>query len=117
MIQDKLTWSKFYDRLSYLPANTMNKILASQALNMLAICYLPGCIAAYIQLVRGTKYSRFPNFLDQWLKMRKYLGLLMLLTASIHVSELPKITIYIEPIENRIEDFWKLFLTGLYFCS
>ena len=66
----------------------MNKILASHALNMLAICYLPGCIAAYIQLVRGTKYSRFPNFLDQWLRMRKYLGLLMLLTASIHVSEL-----------------------------
>ena len=89
LIQDKFEWSKFYDRLSYLPANTMNKILASHALNMLAICYLPGCIAAYIQLIRGTKYSRFPNFLDQWLKMRKYLGLLMLFTASIHVSKLP----------------------------
>ena len=29
---------------------------------------------------------RFPNWLDQWLKMRKQLGLLMLLAAALHVS-------------------------------
>ena len=81
-------WDIFWNNVGALPVTNVNRALACQALNMLAICYLPGCIAAYIQLVRGTKYSRFPNFLDQWLKMRKYLGLLMLLTASIHVSEL-----------------------------
>ena len=35
---------------------------------------------------RGTKFSRFPNWLDNWLKMRKQLGLLMLFSAAIHVS-------------------------------
>ena len=43
-------------------------------------------IAAYIQLARGTKYSRFPNWLDRWMKMRKQLGLLMLFSAAMHVS-------------------------------
>ena len=33
---------------------------------------------------RGTKYSTFPGWLDRWLRMRKQLGLLMLLSASIH---------------------------------
>lgn len=44
-----------------------------------------GLIAAYIQLWRGTKYSRFPAWLDNWLKMRKQLGLLMLGLAGMHV--------------------------------
>ena len=44
-----------------------------------------GLLAAYIQLWRGTKYSRFPQWLDQWLRMRKQLGLLMLGIASLHV--------------------------------
>ena len=33
---------------------------------------------------RGTKYQRFPGWLDRWLKMRKALGLLMLFSASLH---------------------------------
>ena len=41
-------------------------------------------LAAYLQLARGTKYSQFPGWLDAWLRMRKQLGLLMLLSASIH---------------------------------
>ena len=44
-----------------------------------------GVLAAYLQLARGTKYSQFPRWLDAWLRMRKHLGLLMLLSASIHV--------------------------------
>ena len=80
-------WDIFWNNLGALPATNVNRALACQALNMLAICYLPGCIAAYIQLIRGTKYSRFPNFLDKWLKMRKYLGLLMLFSASMHVID------------------------------
>ena len=43
-----------------------------------------GNFAAYLQLLRGTKYSQFPEMLDSWLKMRKQLGILMLLSASIH---------------------------------
>ena len=79
-------WDEFWNSLGIIPTESMNQTLACTALNMLALCYLPGCIGAYIQLIRGTKYSRFPNFLDQWLKMRKYLGLLMLLSASMHVN-------------------------------
>merc|ERR1711997_101874 len=59
--------------------------LAVHAITLLALCYLPGCIGAWIQIFRGTKYSRFPNWLDKWLKMRKQLGLLMLFSASVHM--------------------------------
>ena len=38
----------------------------------------------YLALYRGTKYSRFPTWLDLWLKSRKELGLLMLLSATYH---------------------------------
>lgn len=48
----------------------------------------PGLLAAYIQLWRGTKYSRFPKWLDDWLKMRKQLGLIMLGLAGIHVRRI-----------------------------
>ena len=63
-----------------------NKALAVHALTTLALCYLPGVLAGWLQIYRGTKYSRFPAWLDNWLKMRKQLGLLMLFAASIHVS-------------------------------
>ena len=66
--------------------DTLNKALSVHAVQMLTTCYFPGVIAAYIQLFRGTKYSRFPNWLDKWLKMRKQLGLLMLFSACLHVS-------------------------------
>ena len=81
-------WWVFLKNLEDLPLNNMNLYLAQHALTMLALCYLPGCLAGYIQLFRGTKYSRFPKFLDRWLKMRKQLGLLMLLSASLHVISL-----------------------------
>lgn len=57
---------------------------AGAALTLLALCYLPGVIAAYIQLARGTKYSEFPLWLDTWLKGRKHIGILMLWKAAIH---------------------------------
>ena len=81
-------WDLFWDHFAMIPAKIINVVLAMHALTMLALCYLPGCIAAYIQLWRGTKYSRFPNFLDKWLKMRKQLGLLMLFSASMHVRNI-----------------------------
>ena len=83
-----LTWDGHWhwDRWNTIPMTTVNSALACHALTMLALCYLPGVLAAYIQIFRGTKFSRFPNWLDNWLKMRKQLGLLMLLSATIHVS-------------------------------
>ena len=89
-----LSWDKIetfgdnwnWKRWNTIPTTTVNSTLAVHAINMLSLCYIPGLIAAYIQLIRGTKYSRFPNWLDKWLRMRKQLGLLMLFSASLHVS-------------------------------
>ncbi|KAF2366324.1 Pyrroline-5-carboxylate reductase catalytic N-terminal [Trinorchestia longiramus] len=61
-----------------------NRVIAVVALWTLAFCYLPGLLAAYLQLWRGTKFSRFPTWLDNWLRMRKQLGLLMLGLAATH---------------------------------
>jgi len=83
-----LTWGKEGEFLwhlwNHIPMDNVNKTLAVHALVSLALCYLPGVIAAWIQIAKGTKYSRFPNWLDQWLRMRKQFGLLMLFAASIH---------------------------------
>ena len=62
----------------------INKTCDCHALVLLASCYLPGIFAAYLQLARGTKYSEFPSWLDNWLKMRKQFGVFMLFSASIH---------------------------------
>ena len=61
-----------------------NQTFDNHAITLLSACYLPGVLAAYLQLFRGTKYSQFPAWLDRWMKMRKYLGLLMLFSASVH---------------------------------
>lgn len=44
----------------------------------------PGLLAAGLQLSRGTKYRRFPHWLDRWLSSRKQLGLLSFLCAGLH---------------------------------
>merc|ERR1712152_80028 len=69
---------------NHIPMDNINKTLAVHSLTTLAICYLPGVLAGWLQIIRGTKYSRFPTWLDNWLKMRKQLGILMLFAASIH---------------------------------
>lgn len=81
-----LTWSEHFmwELWNHIPMDNVNKTLAVHALVTLALCYLPGVLAAWLQIARGTKYSRFPNWLDQWLRMRKQLGLLMLFAACIH---------------------------------
>ena len=61
-----------------------NQVFDTHAITMLAACYLPGVLASYLQLARGTKYSEFPGWLNRWMKLRKYLGLLMLLSSSVH---------------------------------
>jgi len=79
---DELGWHK--KGLENMALKYINKTSDAHALALLAACYLPGVFAAYLQLVRGTKYSSFPLWLDSWLRMRKQLGLLMLFSASIH---------------------------------
>jgi len=87
-----LSWDKIetfgdnwnWKRWNTIPTTTVNTALAHHAITMLSLCYIPGLFAAYLQLMRGTKYSIFPNWLDKWLRMRKQLGLLMLFSASLH---------------------------------
>uniref|UniRef100_A0A3Q0RZX7 STEAP family member 4 n=1 Tax=Amphilophus citrinellus TaxID=61819 RepID=A0A3Q0RZX7_AMPCI len=62
-----------------------NKVFPTVSLVMLSLCYLPGVIAAFLQLYRGTKYKRFPDWLDRWMLCRKQLGLVALALASLHV--------------------------------
>lgn len=62
-----------------------NKVFPIVSLIMLSLCYVPGVIAAFLQLYRGTKYSRFPDWLDRWMLCRKQLGLIALFFALLHV--------------------------------
>lgn len=62
-----------------------NRVFPITALILLALVYLPGVIAAVLQLYRGTKYSRFPGWLDHWMLCRKQLGLVALGFAFLHV--------------------------------
>lgn len=62
-----------------------NKVFPIVSLILLAVCYLPGVLASFLQLYRGTKYRRFPDWLDRWMLCRKQLGLLALGFALLHV--------------------------------
>ena len=61
-----------------------NRILCWMALWLLSLVYLPGNFAGFIQLYRGTKYSRFPVWFDSWMKSRKQLGLYAMTFAGMH---------------------------------
>ncbi|XP_063308537.1 metalloreductase STEAP4-like [Pelobates fuscus] len=61
-----------------------NRVFPIVSLILLALVYLPGIIAAFLQLYRGTKYSRFPDWLDKWMLCRKQLGLVALAYAFLH---------------------------------
>ena len=67
-----------------LPLKSMNKIIGSTAITLLALCFLAGGLAGVAQVINGTKYKRFPGWLDRWMKMRKELGLLALCLAAVH---------------------------------
>lgn len=72
------------NNLYKLPIEIVNVTFPSVALVMLSLVYLPGVIAAFLQLRRGTKYNRFPNWLDHWLTRRKQFGLCSFLCAALH---------------------------------
>ncbi|XP_038828650.1 STEAP family member 1B-like isoform X2 [Salvelinus namaycush] len=67
-----------------IPILVMNKTLPWTAISLLALVYLPGLLAALLQLYRGTKYSSFPGWLERWMSMRKQLGLLAFFLAALH---------------------------------
>lgn len=71
------SWSQF-------PVKTMNKVFGACALTELALTYLAGTCAAFLQIYNGTKHKRFPRWLDAWLKARKQLGLLAFGQAVVH---------------------------------
>ncbi|ELU05214.1 hypothetical protein CAPTEDRAFT_34938, partial [Capitella teleta] len=66
-------------------AFVLNKVCACMALTMLAMCFLPGCVVAIIQLARGTKYKALPSWICSWMQMRKYVGIYGLFFALVHM--------------------------------
>ncbi|XP_051466893.1 metalloreductase STEAP4 [Apus apus] len=68
----------------FIAISIPNRICPILALILLSLVYLPGVLAAIIQLYRGTKYRRFPDWLDKWMLCRKQLGLVALAFASLH---------------------------------
>jgi predicted dinucleotide-binding enzyme/DMSO/TMAO reductase YedYZ heme-binding membrane subunit len=77
------TFQKYMNDFSLL--GHTNKVLGFTALQILAFVYLGSVVASVYQLKNGTKYKRFPRFLDNWLKTRKQLGLWAFYLASFHV--------------------------------
>ncbi|XP_036103462.1 metalloreductase STEAP4 [Molossus molossus] len=73
------------DNTFRLAVSIPNRVFPIVALMLLALVYLPGIIAAILQLYRGTKYRRFPDWLDHWMLCRKQLGLIALGFAFLHV--------------------------------
>ncbi|XP_071253307.1 metalloreductase STEAP4-like isoform X2 [Salvelinus alpinus] len=67
------------------PSDANRQVCPIVSLIMLSLCYLPGVLASILQLYRGTKYRRFPDWLDRWMLCRKQLGLLSLGFAFLHV--------------------------------
>lgn len=72
--------NKFYK----VPLSVVNTTLPCVAYVLLSLVYLPGVLAAALQLRRGTKYQRFPDWLDLWLQHRKQIGLLSFFFGMLH---------------------------------
>lgn len=67
-----------------IPILVINKVLPVVSITLLALVYLPGEIAAVVQLRNGTKYKKFPPWLDRWMLSRKQFGLLSFFFAVLH---------------------------------
>ncbi|XP_019064322.1 metalloreductase STEAP4 isoform X1 [Fukomys damarensis] len=77
--------NKKEDNTFRLAISIPNRVFPITALVLLALVYLPGVLSAILQLYRGTKYRRFPDWLDHWMLCRKQLGLVALGFAFLHV--------------------------------
>ncbi|XP_038625298.1 metalloreductase STEAP2 [Tachyglossus aculeatus] len=69
-----------------IPIEIVNQTLPVVAMTLLSLVYLAGLLAAAHQLYYGTKYRRFPEWLETWLQCRKQLGLLSFFFAAVHVA-------------------------------
>ncbi|KAI5141466.1 Metalloreductase Steap1, partial [Manis pentadactyla] len=67
-----------------IPILVINKVLPVVSITLLALAYLPGVIAAFVQLHNGTKYKKFPHWLHRWMLTRKQFGLLSFFFAVLH---------------------------------
>ncbi|XP_006891553.1 PREDICTED: metalloreductase STEAP1 [Elephantulus edwardii] len=67
-----------------IPILVINKVLPMVSITLLALVYLPGVIASVVQLRNGTKYKKFPHWLDRWMLTRKQFGLLSFFFAVLH---------------------------------
>lgn len=72
-----LRWENF-------PVSKLNIYFGFNAIGLLFLAYLPGSLAGILQLINGTKRKRFPNWLDEWMKARKQLGLMGFFFALLH---------------------------------
>lgn len=100
-----------------MPIETVNVTLPSVALVMLSLVYLPGLCAAFLQLWWGTKYNRFPGWLDRWLTRRKQFGLCGFLCAALHavyslclpmrkVARYKLLNLAVKQVKDGVEDSW-----------
>lgn len=100
-----------------MPIETVNVTLPSVALVMFSLVYLPGLFAAFLQLWWGTKYNRFPNWLDQWLTRRKQFGLCSFLCAVLHAiyslclpmrksARYKLLNMAFKQVKSGVEDSW-----------
>ncbi|XP_015279626.1 PREDICTED: metalloreductase STEAP4 [Gekko japonicus] len=85
----------------FIAISIPNRVCPVVALILLAVVYLAGIFAAILQLYRGTKYRRFPDWLDKWMLCRKQLGLVALAFAFLHV-----LYTLVIPIRHYVR--WKL---------
>ncbi|XP_028825597.1 metalloreductase STEAP2 isoform X2 [Denticeps clupeoides] len=67
-----------------IPVEVVNHTLPVVAVTLLALVYLSGQLAAAHQLYYGTKYRRFPAWLEGWLQSRRQLGLLSFFFSCVH---------------------------------
>lgn len=72
------------NRFYKMPVEVMNVTVPCVAYVLLSLVYMPGVLAAIYQLRNGTKYKRFPNWLDQWMIHRKQIGLFSFFFAVLH---------------------------------
>ncbi|XP_071084487.1 metalloreductase STEAP4-like isoform X1 [Haliotis cracherodii] len=84
-----ITYIYFIDRTAYrwdqIFVKVFNKPLCMTAITLMALTYMPGCIAGFVQIVYGTKHQRFPRWMDYWLKSRKQLGIICFVLVFAHV--------------------------------
>ncbi|XP_068446307.1 metalloreductase STEAP3 isoform X2 [Clinocottus analis] len=97
-----------------MPIEVVNATLPAVALVTLSLVYLPGLCGALLQLWWGTKYNRFPCWLDRWLTSRKQLGLCSFFCAALHtiyslclpLRKSARFNLLIESKRVKEEDVW-----------